>query len=171
MEVMEVWENITDYKNYQVSNQGRVRNKKTGRVLKASPQNMGYSQVSLYIEGQVKRLLVSRLVALGFVDNDNPDYKVYVDHKNGDKTDNRAVNLRWCTPSQNTMNRKKKRDSLSRFKGVTFHTKANKWVASISNDGVQTHLGCFDDEEEAAEAYIDAAREYHGEFALEYRDD
>jgi hypothetical protein len=53
----------------------------------------------------------------------------------------------------------------SKYRGVNWKKSNSKWVAVIRNDGKQHHLGCFDDEEEAARAYDRAARTHHGEKA------
>ena len=91
----EIWKDIKGYENYQVSNYGRVRNKKTNRILKQHIQRGGYYKVSLYLDGKQNYYLVHRLVAIAFIPNPN-NYK-YVNHKNEIKTDNRVENLEWCS--------------------------------------------------------------------------
>ena len=87
-----------------------------------------------------------------------------VDHINGDKADNRIENLREATRSQNLQNQRRRRGS-SRFKGVTWHSAANKWHAQIRLNKQNHRLGYFEDERKAAEAYDMAAREKFGGFA------
>ncbi len=86
-----------------------------------------------------------------------------VDHINGDGTDNRRANLRAATHAQNMRNRKKHKNNTSGFKGVS--PMRGKWRAQIRFEGRKHHLGIFDSPEEAAEAYDEAARRLHGEFA------
>lgn len=86
-----------------------------------------------------------------------------VDHINRDKLDNRKSNLRMSTQSQNACNRVWATNT-SGFKGV--NQRDNKWRARIQIGKKRIHLGFFDDKIDAAKAYNDAAKFYHGEFAL-----
>lgn len=87
-----------------------------------------------------------------------------VDHINGNKLDNRVENLRLATPSENVQNKKRKRNNQSGYKGVSYYY-AGKWRARIDVDGHEINLGYYDDKEDAAHAYDEAARHYFGEFA------
>lgn len=84
---------------YSISDEGQIRNNRTGYILKSYIQN-GYCHVTLYINKKPRRFSVHRLVALMFIPN--PKNKEYVNHKNGIKSDNKVENLEWCTPSENT---------------------------------------------------------------------
>jgi len=75
-------------------------------------------------------------------------------------------NCRWVTRQQNCMNRKNRRNSLSRFKGVKRNCGRGKpWQAKIHVNGRCVHIGNFTTEESAARAYDSAALEHFGEFA------
>jgi hypothetical protein len=88
-----------------------------------------------------------------------------VDHINHDGLDNRRVNLRLCTRAQNQYNQRVQvRPKASRFKGVRRGYKG-KWVAVITCQGAAEHLGSFEDEVDAAQAYDEAARRHFGQFA------
>jgi len=88
-----------------------------------------------------------------------------IDHINHDGLDNRKINLRDCTPSENAQNGRSHRDSVSKYKGVSWFKRDNKWKAQISINGKNKHLGYFLSEEEAARAYDAKAKELHKEFA------
>ena len=86
-----------------------------------------------------------------------------LDHKNGDRDDNRIANLREATCSQNLANRKTR--SISGLKGVSREHRTGKWVAQITKDRKPKHLGTFSTPEAAHAAYCKAALELHGEFS------
>lgn len=96
---MEVWKNVLGYEGlYQVSNLGRVKSlvrpyRNEERILKQKDNGFGYLYVTLCKNGKMKNYRVNRLVALTYVPNPH-NYK-FVDHINGNKTDNRVENLRW----------------------------------------------------------------------------
>lgn len=96
---MEIYKVISNYPNYEVSNLGNVRNKKTGKVLKPGKDGDGYLHVVLCKEGKTKLFKVHRLVANAFLQN--PNNKPQINHINGIKTDNRLENLEWVTCSDN----------------------------------------------------------------------
>ena len=88
------------------------------------------------------------------------------DHINHDGMDNRSTNLRAATQAQNLRNRKKfNKLFTSKYKGVCWHKMTRKWHASISFNNKIIYLGIFKNEIDAAKAYDEAAKKYHGEFA------
>ena len=97
----EIWKDIEDYPNYQVSNEGRVKNKKTGRMLTVKPgRNKQYLSVYLSNNGKENTQMVHRLVAEAFLGK-HPG--MVVNHIDGDKNNNHIDNLEWCTPRENNM--------------------------------------------------------------------
>lgn len=90
---------------------------------------------------------------------------VEVDHVNGNGLDNRKINLRYATASENRRNQKKRVDNTSGVKGVVWVADRHKWVAQIYANGRRTQLGYFAKLEEAKAAYSQASINLHGEFS------
>jgi len=92
-----MWLNYDD--RYRVSEDGNVMNRKTGLILKPQLSSNGYLHVNL----RGKFMRIHRLVALCFLPYTDID-GLDIDHINRDRTDNRVINLRWVTRSQNMRN-------------------------------------------------------------------
>ena len=87
--------------NYEVCNlDGKVRNTKTGRILKPTKRTDSYWMISLCRKCKYKQFLVHRLVALTFIPNNNTE-KTQVNHIDENKDNNSANNLEWVTPMEN----------------------------------------------------------------------
>lgn len=87
------------------------------------------------------------------------------DHINGNKLDNRKVNLRVCTKSQNAINAKLRVDNKTGHKGVHFDKQRKKYMAYLTVNKQRIQLGRYSSMEEAVTAYRKASAEMHGEFA------
>lgn len=114
----EEWRDIEDFKGfYQVSSKGRVRSidrysqingrynvrREFGRLREPDSTEGGYIQYCLYNEQSGKRrtYVVHRLVAQAFIPNPDPENKIEVNHKDGNKLNNCVENLEWVTKSEN----------------------------------------------------------------------
>ena len=106
------------------------------------PTTHGYIQIRI----GVRYYKAHRLIMMAFVGDSDKD----VDHINRIKTDNRFENLRYCTPSENQLNR----DCVDNAKGYSWDRK--KWKACITINHKSKHLGMFDTEEEAHQAFLNA---------------
>lgn len=132
-------------------------------ALKWSPQRSAngliYFRHRLVGTGTVLKL--HRLIA-GVADS-----VPYVDHKNNDTLDNRKANLRAATCSQNISNGRKRKNTVSRFRGVRRATGTNRHLfrAAITRNYKETYIGAFRDEITAAIAFDIAAISSSGEFA------
>lgn len=93
----ERWKVIENHPAYSVSSMGRVRNDRTGLLLKPYDDGRGYMRVK--IDGRCERLHI--LVATAFIPN--PEGKPIVNHIHGRKWDCRASQLEWATASENTL--------------------------------------------------------------------
>jgi len=90
---------------------------------------------------------------------------MHTDHINGNRLDNRKCNLRVCTKNENAKNTSKRKNSTSKYKGVSWETRTKRWFCQIEVNKKSFFLGRFSSEEAAAEAYNEAALIHHGEFA------
>ncbi len=104
-----------------------------------------------------------------------------IDHKDGNGLNNQKSNLRECNLAQNGANRRPKRNGTSKYLGVSLHktkktyfrkstqtmevSHSTQWQSAIRLSGKSLYLGSFNNEEEAALSYNEAAKKYHGEFA------
>lgn len=139
-----------------------IRKKTTSPNAKAGnpaggKDTLGYITVSL----RGKRYLAHRLIWL-------MHYKylpMFVDHINGDKSDNRIENLREATKAENAHNSAMRKDNTSGAKGVGWHKARNKWRAYLQLNGRYVHLGLFTKISEAKAAVTLARQDLHGEFA------
>lgn len=95
-----IWKDIQEYENeYSISNTGIVKGKKYNRELKPFTNKDGYQRVTLCKEGKTKNFYLHRIVAQHF--KDNFSNKPQVNHIDGDKLNNTAINLEWVTCSEN----------------------------------------------------------------------
>lgn len=89
----------------------------------------------------------------------------FIDHADGNPSNNHINNLRPCTHSQNMQNSKMQKNNTSNVIGVYWHKAAKKWAAQIMLEGKNMHLGSFKGKDDAIKARRDAERKYHGDFA------
>jgi hypothetical protein len=88
---------------------------------------------------------------------------LYIDHRDGNPSNNRWANLREATASHNIANSRRRRDNKSGFKGV--HKSRKGWRSDIEVRRKHICLGTFDTPEEAHAAYVATAIKFFGEFA------
>ena len=137
---VEKWEPIEGYDGmYQVSNMGRILSMKKGTpyILKPYPTRQGYMMVRLYENGgkrNYRDYAVHRLVAIAFIPNN--DGKPEVNHIDGNKANNCADNLEWCTPKENMAHSWEKGLSNNTYKAIQQHSKDVQTPVIVTN--VQT---------------------------------
>lgn len=131
------WKTCTINPKYEVSSDGRIRNKNRGNILKNRLTKFGYLEVCLSdvaLKRGHKYWRVHRLVALEFVPN--PDDKPHIDHIDGNRVNNHASNLRWCTNDENhafPLATQRKRYGHKNMKAVAQYTKENHLVARFNS--------------------------------------
>lgn len=100
---MERWAEVIGFENYAVSDQGRIRNIDTGRILKPCYNYAGheswYGQLTLMRNGKYYQRYINRLVAIAFCEGYSLGLEV--NHEDGDKTNAAAHNLTWIACSEN----------------------------------------------------------------------
>ena len=155
------WKKIEDY-DYSINENGQVRNDKTGNILKATLDSIGYYGVKLYKNSEAKTFRIHRLLGKYFLEDFNEISQV--DHIDRNRTNNNLDNLRMVSQQQNIWNTTKQKNCTSIYKGVYHYKRTNKWIAAITINKKRIHLGCYDKELEAAQSY----NKYLEENNLEY---
>ena len=148
---MEVYKDVIGYEGiYQVSNLGNVKNNKE-KQLKLSKNSSNYLLAGLRINKVTKSVYVHQLVAQSFLNHKRCGHKLVVNHIDFDKTNNKLDNLEIVTARENSNQKHLK--SSSKYVGVSWHKRFNKWVSRITINGKNKHLGYFTNELEASKSY------------------
>ena len=167
----EIWKDIPNYEGYyQSSNLGRIKSlsrivlrkgkypfMSKEKVLKPALIPLGYYQIVLHKNGIKKGKSIHSLVAESFLNHKPNGHKLVVNHKNFNREDNRVENLEIITNRENT--NKKHIKSYSKYVGVSFYKRVNKWTAQIWVNGKKKNLGYFENEYDAHLAYQKALNE------------
>lgn len=130
---MVVWKTVIGF-NYEVSNKGFVRNLKNKYVLKPQIQKAGYAYVFLCSPNGTKCKSIHRLVAEAFIPNIKN--KEYINHIDGNKTNNDVKNLEWVTASENMYHAYNKLGIVPGFLNKEF-SDLSKHKISIANSGAK----------------------------------
>ena len=126
----EIWKDIEGYEGlYQISNLGRIRKY---IILRQFLSHKGYLTTQLSKENKSKTFLVHRLVAKTFIPK--IDGKNQINHKDGNKINNKVENLEWCTQKENINYSQKINSSYNdRNKEVQQFDKNNKLLATYKS--------------------------------------
>jgi len=131
---------------WRIAPRGRLAGQKAGSLCN------GYVRIQI---GKVN--YAAHRLAFLYMTGSWPDAEI--DHINRNKSDNKWLNLRASTRSQNCINKG------SENKGVHFIKKTGKYAAVIGKDGKRIRIGTFPSAELASEAYRNMAKDLYGEFA------
>lgn len=143
---------IPGYDNYVISTKGDVYNLD-------NMKRMNGLRVSLRKDKKEIKEYLNRLVALTYLEN--PDNLRMVKNIDGDKTNNHLSNLCWTSQSKENMNRKKRDNASSKYKGV--YRDKDLWVAQIYQNGKRVWWDKFDSEIKAALAYNEEMLKLYGD--------
>lgn len=156
---MEIWKTIKDFEDYQISNLGNVKSfkYKEERILKKGINTTGYYFVILSNKKGLKNKTIHKLVAENFLNHTSCGYELVVNHINFNKLDNRLNNLEVVTQRENS--NKKHIKSKSKYVGVYWNKKLNKWTSSIYLKPKNVHLGVFENEYDAHLSYQNKLKE------------
>jgi hypothetical protein len=135
-------------------------------IRKSNNKFMKGATASGYFRANIngKNHLVHRLIFLmhhGYL-------PLFIDHINGNKSDNRIENLREAAFFQNCQNRKIRPDNTVGYKGVYWHKASQKWGVQVGFKGKRKYLGLYANVELADLVATMAREKYHGKFACHY---
>lgn len=134
----EIWKDIPGYEGlYQVSNLGKVVQCKKNKCLTLSETTKGYLRAYVYKDGEREAFSVHRLVAKLFIPN--PENKPEVNHKFGNKKDNRWHQLEWTTTKENVIH---SFEVLNRVAPKGEKNKLSKPVEQLSLSGEIVNTFC-----------------------------
>ena len=122
----------------------------TGRLIdnRNTKDKWSYTICSIYQDKEIIKVKAHQLMVYLITDKTFEQ----IDHINGDTNDNRLINLRGVNQNINQWNRK----------GVKGYTKrGDRFIAQIRLNNKRIHLGLFNTEQEARQAYLDAKKLYH----------
>ena len=125
------------------------------------PMPSGYKKITIF----GRQCLAHRLAFL-YMTGTWPQGQI--DHIDGNTSNNVWINLRDCSPRENSCNTSLRKDNTSGIKGVSLHKRTGMWTVHIYINGRDTNLGYFKDKTEAQEVITTAREQYHGEYARHY---
>lgn len=120
-----------------------------------------YAVRNITVGKKRRRLQQMHRIILGLQRDD----KRQCDHRDSNGLNNQLSNLRVCTSRQNCRSQRKK-GNISKYKGVHWNKRADKWRSLIRTNEKRIYLGLFNSEIDAARAYDVAAPKHHGNFAI-----
>ena len=149
---IETWKDIPEFNNYQASNLGNFRSLRFNKIklLSKSINSESRYVINTYNKKKKKLLRAAVLVAMAFLNHKPCGHNLVVDHIDNNPLNDRLYNLQLITQRQNCSKDKK---GSSKYTGVTWDKRKNKWKAHIRIKQKLRYLGYYKKEQEAAQAY------------------
>lgn len=157
----EIWKDIQGFEyKYRISSYGNVESLNFNRsgkskLLTPCKNSNGYLTVNLYKNSKNSNVKVHKLVAIHFLNHKPCNYKEVVNHIDFDKSNNKIDNLELISQRENS--NQKHIESVSKYVGVS--RCRYKWRATMSIGRKSKHIGVFETEIEASNAYQKAVKE------------
>lgn len=147
------------FPDYKINDRGDITSfrRRFPVLLKQKRDKDGYCEVQLISEdGSRKFVRVHRMVAMCFIETNPGDNfsDLIVNHIDGNKGNNHVSNLEFVTNRENINHGNIKREYTSKYPGVHFSKKANKWAAETNVCGRKFFIGYYDSEDEAGFNYM-----------------
>ena len=158
----EIWKDVIGLEGiYKISSIGRVKSFKYNKekflkLQKAGSKNKKYYKVTLHNKKINYEKYVHTLVAESFLNHKPNGYNIVVDHINDDSLDNRLENLQLISQRENAY--RNQNSYTSKYKGVCWSKKSNKWTSHIWINPIKKYLGLFENEYDAHLAYQNAVK-------------
>lgn len=145
--IEEIWKTIPLYPNFLASNLGQIKHATRGTVRVQTLDRYGYKFITVNSKGRQKALRVHKAVAAAFLGD---PCGLVVNHKDQDRTNNRAENLEYVTIRENTTNGK---NCKKKHTGAMLNKRTGSWVSNIMVGGKLKRIGSYPTEAEASNAY------------------
>lgn len=163
MDNQEIWKDVIGYEDiYQVSNIGNIKSlnyNRTGKeqLLVLSKDRFGYLCIHLCKQGKKRKFKVHQLVAIEFLNHIPCGHERVVDHIDTNKKNNDVSNLQILSNRENLS--KDKKGYSSQYVGVAWCKSNKKWRAQMTINKKVVHLGNFNNEIDAHNAYQNRLKE------------
>lgn len=155
----EIFRAVDGFDNYEISNHGRVRNVKSGKIIVGGDNGYGYLRVSMCKNGKQKSSLVHKMVAKAFLEE--VEGKHIIDHIDHNRKNNNIENLRYVDWSGNGINKLKQCNNTSGYAGVSYWKVQDAWRARWQDEDKNECIKTF-----ACKKY---GEEKAKQLAIEYR--
>jgi len=159
IKMTEEYRDIPDFPNYEVSNLGNVRNKKTNKILKPREfkKRSNYICYGVQLYNDTRQLgyhkKIHKLVAEAFIPN--PENKPEIDHIDRNSSNNKVDNLRWATRSENCINTKTRCDNDLGERNICFNNDIQRYQVEIVRNKKKVFYGSYIKLEDAIKARDD----------------